>query len=114
MAKNDDRTRNTGTIAGETKLPDRAGTAAVTDAENQQETKKAQAPTTPAKRAPKAAPGTDVRDVDEYIAARNLPRWVGESIKVYAGWKSGKQVSAEEFKTALDGWNKRRQGGGRQ
>jgi hypothetical protein len=61
----------------------------------------------------KKGASSELRDVDEHIAAKNLPRWMGESIKVFAGWKSGKAVSKEEFKEALDGWNKRSQGGGR-
>ncbi len=60
----------------------------------------------------KTAP-VETRDVDEIIALRGLPRWTGESLKAYAGWKSGKQVTAAEFDAAYDGWLGRSQGGGR-
>jgi hypothetical protein len=60
----------------------------------------------------KTAP-VEMRDVDEIIALRGLPRWTGESLKAYAGWKSGKQVTAAEFDAAYDGWLGRSIGGGR-
>ena len=64
------------------------------------------------KRTAKTAPA-EMKGVDEIIAMRGIPHWAGESIKVYAGWKSGKAVTAEEFNAAYDGWNARNQGGGR-
>ena len=58
-------------------------------------------------------PVPELKDVDALIAARNLPRYAGESIKVFAGWKSGKAVTEEEFDAVVAAWNKRQQGTGR-
>jgi len=60
-----------------------------------------------------AKPAPVLREVDSALSSRGLPRWACESIKVFARWKSGKMVSDEQIETAVDGWNKRRQGGGR-
>jgi hypothetical protein len=113
MAKNDDKTKNTGPAAEIGKQPE-ATEAVSTAAETtkQSETPQKAAASATAKKGAKAA-STVVKDVDEFIAIHSLPRWVGESIKVFAGWKSGKQVTAEEFNTVRAAWNKRNQGAGR-
>ena len=83
MARKDEKTNITGTPAGEQ---------------------------TPARS--KARPG-ELKDVDEHIAALGLPVWKGRSIKTFVGWKSGKMVTAEEFKAVIAAWNNRQQGTGR-
>ncbi len=115
MARNDDKNKTPATPAGEDKKTAAETTTGTTTAPAA-ETKKpepAKEKTTAQKRSTKPASKSAKRDVDELIATRNLPAWMGESIKVYAGWKSGKEVSDEEFKETLDSWNNRNQGGGK-
>lgn len=60
-----------------------------------------------------SAPVPERKTVDEFISLQKIPAWKAASILVFARWKSGKMVTAEEFEKAVKGWEKRPQGGGR-
>ena len=83
---------------------------AVEDKAKAQEKKAGVVPFSPKKTGKKAP---EKKPVEAFAAAADLPPWKLAALRQAAGWKPGKEVSAEEFTAAVQALDSRRQGGGK-